>query len=264
MIAPNLETRRDRKKHATRRALQVAALELVAERGYAQVTVEEIAEAADVSPRTFFNYFSTKEAAVLGEDPEQVDELRAAILGRPAGEAPFDTVCVVLREHAMDIARDVGGSGDTAAWLRRMKAVHAEPQLRAAHVARMAAFERVVAEAIAERVGTNPDIDPFPSLLASTTMAAVRVTLGLWARRGGTGSIGDAMTSAFALLGSGLARAGEECQPSRGRSPRDQGAQLERSAGTPPTPPTLPSAADRGAVPHLTMDDPTTRERPRS
>ncbi len=216
------ESLRDRKKHATRRALQAAALELVATRGYAQVTVEEIAEAVDVSPRTFFNYFSSKEAAVLGEDPEQFDELRAAMLARPADEAPFDAVRAVLVEHAARIAHDVGDAGDRAEWLRRMKAVHAEPHLRAAHVARMSAFERVVAEAVAQRTGAPLDTDPYPLLLAATALAVVRVTLGSWARAGCAGSLLDALESSFDSLGDGLA------DPSTGH-PRAPGAR--RSAG---------------------------------
>ncbi len=69
---------RERKKLATRRLLRRAALDLVAERGLTNVTVEDIAEAADVSPRTFFNYFPSKEAALFGGDPDRAAELRDA------------------------------------------------------------------------------------------------------------------------------------------------------------------------------------------
>src|SRR5260370_379886 len=71
---------RERKKLATRRSLRRAALDLVAERGFAHVTIEDIAEAADVSPRTFFNYFPSKEAALFGTDPDQIPVLRERMI----------------------------------------------------------------------------------------------------------------------------------------------------------------------------------------
>src|SRR3954452_2536083 len=95
---------RERKKLATRLALHRAALELVAERGLEHVSVDDIAARADVSPRTFFNYFSSKDDAVLGLDPDamqrQVTELRA----RPAEEPPVEALRAVARAQAAEMA----------------------------------------------------------------------------------------------------------------------------------------------------------------
>src|SRR6266446_9036901 len=81
---------RERKKLATRRSLRRAALDLVAERGFAHVTIEDIAEAADVSPRTFFNYFPSKEAALFGTDPERIAALRDRVVRQAPGEPVLD------------------------------------------------------------------------------------------------------------------------------------------------------------------------------
>jgi AcrR family transcriptional regulator len=216
-LARSVGTRRDRKKLATRRALRWAALDLVAERGYAHVTVEDIAEAADVSTRTFFNYFSSKEAAIVGEDPELLDLLRVALLERPVHESAFAALQAVLAEQTAHIAEERSahiseadrGSGDLGEWLRRMKAVHADPELRVAHAAHMARLERVIAEAIAERLGTDIEADPYPTVLAAAAMAVTRVTLMHWAKSGAVGSPETLTNAAFAALAAGLADDGQ-------------------------------------------------------
>src|SRR5580704_345431 len=86
---------RERKKLATRRLLRRAALDLVAQRGLTNVTVEDIAEAAEVSPRTFFNYFPSKEAVLFGGDPDRTAQLRDRVTTEAAGQAAIDALRIV-------------------------------------------------------------------------------------------------------------------------------------------------------------------------
>lgn len=82
---------RERKKRRTRQALATAALRLFAERGYEETTVAEIAAAADVSPRTFFSYFPSKEDVVFAEIDDRLAEV-SEHLRRTPGETPMDTI----------------------------------------------------------------------------------------------------------------------------------------------------------------------------
>jgi AcrR family transcriptional regulator len=114
---------RERKKLATRRSLRRIALDLVAERGFANVTVDDIAAAADVSPRTFFNYFPSKEAALFGTDPDRAAALRDRVAHQAPGEPVLDALRTVMASEAEEVAeelRELGGG--PADWLRRMKA----------------------------------------------------------------------------------------------------------------------------------------------
>src|SRR5580698_9381501 len=137
---------RERKKLATRRELRRVALRMIADRGYSNVTVEEIAAAADVSPRTFFNYFPTKEAALFGADPDRITALRERIVRLAPGEPALTALRLVMVEDARTVTdelRELGGR--PADWFHRMKSAHTDPQLRAARAAQMAMTERVIA-----------------------------------------------------------------------------------------------------------------------
>ncbi|MBX6767891.1 MAG: TetR family transcriptional regulator, partial [Actinomadura rubrobrunea] len=83
---------RERKKRRTRRAIASAALRLFAERGYEETTIADIADAADVSPRTFFGYFPTKEDVVFAEVDDRLAEVRERLARRVPGETPLETV----------------------------------------------------------------------------------------------------------------------------------------------------------------------------
>jgi AcrR family transcriptional regulator len=196
---------RERKKLATRQSLRRVALDLVAERGFAHVTVEDIAEAADVSPRTFFNYFPSKEAAVVGADPDRVATLRERIVHEAPGESVLTALRVVMTSEAEVWADELSElGGDPADWLRRVKEARADPDLRAAHAAQMAMVERAITEGLAERLGTDPDRDPYPGLLAAMAAGVFRSSMNFWAGSGGTMPLGQLIDLAFRALADGL------------------------------------------------------------
>jgi AcrR family transcriptional regulator len=196
---------RERKKLATRRTLRAAALDLVTRRGFSHVTVEDIAEAADVSPRTFFNYFPSKEAALFGADPARIEALRDGLLHHAPGQPPIEALRLVLGEDARGVAEELLAlGGDPADWLRRMKEARADPHLRAGQSAQMAMVERAMAEALAERLGTDTERDPYPALLAAVATGAIRACMHAWAASGGTIPLDQLTDEAFRALAAGL------------------------------------------------------------
>src|SRR5437588_10343881 len=83
---------RERKKQQTREKIAQVALQLFAERGYDQTTLAEIAEAADVSPRTIFAYFESKEDILFCDEPVMFERLRDTLEQRPAGATTIDAL----------------------------------------------------------------------------------------------------------------------------------------------------------------------------
>jgi AcrR family transcriptional regulator len=196
---------RERKKLATRRSIRRVALDLIADHGFAHVTVEDIAEAADVSPRTFFNYFPSKEAALFGTDPDRVAALRERVVHEAPGEPALDALRRVLASDAQTVADELSElGGDPADWLRRMRQAGADPHLRAARAAQMAMVERAITEGLAERLGTDPDRDPYPGLLAATATGVLRATISFWAGSGGPVPLDHLVDMAFVALADGL------------------------------------------------------------
>lgn len=169
---------RELKKRRTRLALLDAALELFLSRGYEKTTIDEIVAAVEVSQRTFFRYFATKEDVVLGFvadfDARTVEALRA----RPPGEAPPAALLGALRA----VLRDVEGEGDSVGLerMRRLRQVlETNPALVAAQMARHQTSAQALAAEIGERMGVESTpcgpLDLRPRLLASIFYAAVRV-----------------------------------------------------------------------------------------
>ena len=146
--------RRERKKAATRQALADAALRLFLEQGYDQVTVRDIAEAADVSTTTLFKHFPGKEALVFDEDTENEAALVAAVRDRVPGQSIF----AALRDFLL---RGIDGTGDIGAFLRL---VEDTPELREYSHRMWMRYEAALARAIAEQAGAPADDASFTAL----------------------------------------------------------------------------------------------------
>jgi AcrR family transcriptional regulator len=169
--------RRDRKKQQTRDALSAAALRLVDERGLERVTVEEISEAADVSPRTFFNYFATKDDALIGDPLVDALEMRGRLAAIPQDVPILGALLLALGPTVAQIQqqRDL--------WLLRMRVIDNNHGLLPALMARGTVAEREFIGALAERTGASPQ-DALPQVIAAATSAAFRVAMMRWALDG--------------------------------------------------------------------------------
>jgi len=189
---------RERKKLATRLALHEAALRLVAERGRDQVSVDLIADRAGVSPRTFFNYFTCKDDAIVGLDPEHATRQAASLLARPAGESAVQALRAVARAQAAEMAED------PQLWPLRLQVVEADPVLAGRLAAAFGESDRVLAAAIAQRTGTGVDDAVLPTLLAGVAAAAMRAALHRWFATDFTASLPDLVDEAWDAVSAGL------------------------------------------------------------
>ena len=153
---------RERKKQQTREAIASAALRLFAERGYDQTTLAEIAEAADVSPRTIFGYYEGKEDILLCEESNFLEILKQRLDARPPGTTTFDAI----REFVSSV-----GTPDASAMLRK-QIIAANPSLLMRMRAKHAEVEPLLAASVAKDLDTDPD-DIRPRLVAASMMAGV-------------------------------------------------------------------------------------------
>jgi AcrR family transcriptional regulator len=152
---------RERKKQQTREKIARVALELFAERGYEQTTLAEIADAADVSTRTIFAYFHSKEDILFCDEPALFEQLKLTLERRPPGVTTIDALrdFIAGREPSDDHV-DL-----------RKKIVGSDEELRLAERARFARVEQVIAESIAKDLEAGPG-DIRPALVAACMTTA--------------------------------------------------------------------------------------------
>jgi AcrR family transcriptional regulator len=157
---------RERKKLRTREAIIDAALKLFDERGFEHTTIADIAEAADIAPRTFFGYFPSKEDVVFADFPELVDGLEARLDTRPGSETTLDTLRVWIGELVESpVTPDERD--------RCRKRLIAESDALAAHQrALMGRIDQLLAKHIARDLGDEAD-DLRPRMLAASVIGAL-------------------------------------------------------------------------------------------
>jgi AcrR family transcriptional regulator len=195
---------RERKRRETRAALSLAAIRLCIQRGWEDVTVDDIAAAANVSPRTFRNYFSTKAEAVAAAHLERMlritDELRA----RPASEPLWTAIANSVAAQLEPPAQKSAALPDANEWLDRIRFILTEPAIHGEVLKASAVAQVELAEVIAERVGARRVKDLYPQVAAAVVTAVVGTVVDRWLRGGPSGSIVPLLRKAFELVAAGF------------------------------------------------------------
>lgn len=167
---------RELKKRMTREVIANAALQLTMEKGLSNVTIEEIARDAFVSPRTVSNYFPSKEEAVLAAGGQDALDLLDDFDDEPSVTPPLEALCELFSDYARerpDRLRDLA---------QKRELEQDNPTLTPYRTAQEARFEDALRARIARRTDCNAATDLYPSLVASAAMSALTTSLMLWAR----------------------------------------------------------------------------------
>jgi AcrR family transcriptional regulator len=189
---------REEKKQRTRDRLVEAAFALFAERGYDNVSTAEIAAQAEVSERTFFRYFPTKEEVLFPDTEEQRRHVDELVSNLP------DTMSLVegLREALRTLSHEFEQAKELQ--FARAQLVASTPSLQTSVLVREQQWVQSFADAIAARLDLDPREDMRPELTAAVLVTAFRVVMSRWIQSGGRGDINQMLDQALAYVGTGL------------------------------------------------------------
>jgi AcrR family transcriptional regulator len=165
---------RERKKHKTRQLIAATARELFARRGFENVSVAEIARAAEVSETTVFNYFPTKEDLIYQGMEAFEYQLLQAVRDRPAGEGVLQAFGRFILQPRGLLATDDPASAEALASASRL--IASSPALTAREQQILARYARSLAALIAEETGASPG-DLTPQVVANTLIGIHRALL---------------------------------------------------------------------------------------
>ena len=200
---------RERKKQETRIALSWAAIRLAVERGVNEVRVEDIAAAAGVSLRTFRNYFSTKAEAIAARHVDRAVLIAEELRARPADEPLWTAIsAAVLARFALGADEKPEGRGRPGGapdeqWIAGIRLMLGEPSLQGELQKASARAQTALAEAVAQRTGTDPR-DVGPQLVAAAVSAALTVAVDQWVRADPPAPLASHLRDVLDRLASGL------------------------------------------------------------
>ncbi|HEX4224346.1 MAG TPA: TetR family transcriptional regulator [Pseudonocardiaceae bacterium] len=191
-------TLRERKRLVAREALSAAALRLAMDKGLENLRVEDIAAEVGVSPRTFNNYFSSKEEAICAITIRRNARIADLLLDRPADEPIWTAATNAVVEH-------FAGFGEPARdFIERFRLLVDSSALRGEFLKAHGEVERRLCLAVAQRTGTDPERDLGPLLLAGAISSAIRVSMGQWLSHNLDVPLADCVRAALTELSTGL------------------------------------------------------------
>ncbi|MET9294261.1 TetR/AcrR family transcriptional regulator [Streptomyces sp. NPDC003077] len=167
---------RDRKKRSTRRALMTAALDLYERQGFHATSLEDIAAAVGVSPRTLTRYFGSKEGVILSFEDGYRAAITAELARRPADEPPLDA----LRNAVFTAIARRDPDADESWYPRAQRLIHNTPALLAQSLERDTREQKTLARVIAHRIGDDRETTLYPKVLVATVFAAVHTAKDAW------------------------------------------------------------------------------------
>ena len=196
MAKPGL---RERTRRAVHREIAEAGMGLFLEQGFEETTIDQIAEAAGISRRSFFRYFATKEDVVLGDLIDRGHRVRSALIARPPEEEPWAAV-----RAALLALREEPGS-DPEAELRIGRMLFEAPSLRTRHLEKHLAWQEMLAPELSRRLRTatgldEPSADHRATAIIAAALTCLDVATETWIHRDGDVPLEDLWDEAVAAV----------------------------------------------------------------